>query len=459
MLTGSIRTRAATTLQFAATRTQPQSTCYKRLLWTDGRRSPSADSSASFAERARSSSATALIASPFIVAYAADSRAAVWRWSLPVVFKLFDGEDAHKLAIRAAELGLLPREQKQNDYEHLLTVNVFGKKLDNPVGLAAGFDKNGQAIDSMLGLGFGLVEIGSITPLPQDGNARPRVFRLEEDECVINRYGFNSDGGELVEKRLRERLWNLALKHKSDKATTTEQAVNELTSMAGSEGRVLGINLGKNKVSPAESFDDYVNGVNRFAPYADYLVVNVSSPNTPGLRSLQRREMIEDLLKAVISARDSLPATTSVNNKPPVLIKIAPDLSAEELVDIAHAVRNSKVDGVIVSNTTISRPSTLQSDPSIVAETGGLSGKVLKDLSLSTLRKLYKLTDGKVLLVGCGGISTGKDAVEFAEAGATLVQLYTSMVYRGLGIPRFVKDEIIEKLNGRKWMDIIGSKA
>lgn len=217
---------------------------------------------------------------------------------------------------------------------------------------------------------------------------------------------------------------------------------------------VLAINLGKNKTSAAESVDDYVNGVKLLGPYADILVINVSSPNTPGLRNLQKREALESLLASVVAARDELPSAPN----PPVLVKIAPDLTKPELEDIAAAVVGAKIDGIVISNTTISRPPSAGTSPHLI-EAGGLSGPPVKPLALAALKILYAATEGKVPLVGCGGISSGRDAVEFAKAGASLVQLYTGFIYGGLGLPRRIKDEVatILKEEGTTWARLVGS--
>ncbi len=220
------------------------------------------------------------------------------------------------------------------------------------------------------------------------------------------------------------------------------------------EGKVLGINLGKNKVSDPDSIDDFVKGIHSLGPYADVLVVNVSSPNTPGLRNLQRKGMLSELLEGVVSARNQLES----NVKPPVLVKVAPDLSDDQIEDIAHAVKTSGVDGVIVSNTTISRPASAGTSPNL-KEAGGLSGPPVKPLALKALTALYEQTDGKVPLIGCGGIRSGADALEFGKAGASLVQLYTGFVYEGVGLPAKIKDELTEllKSEGKSWKEIVGS--
>ncbi|KAF9969363.1 Dihydroorotate dehydrogenase (quinone), mitochondrial [Actinomortierella ambigua] len=393
-------------------------------------------------------------------AYFFDSRASIHKYVvMPAIHFLTDAEQAHKLAIKTLQLGLSPRDTQHDDPS--LEVKLWGKTFSNPVGMAAGFDKHAEAIDGLFGLGFGYVEIGSVTPEPQPGNPQPRMFRLPEDKCVINRYGFNSEGHKAVETRLRQRIKRFLYKHAKEHEQDTleklresgeESIVDKLsTNRSLRDDRLLAINLGKNKASSPESVDDYVVGVQRLGPYADVLVVNVSSPNTPGLRSLQRKGMLEDLLRKVISARDSLQGSY----KPPLLVKIAPDLSDEELQDVSEAALSTKVDGIIISNTTISRPKTLINKTN-VNEVGGLSGPAVKPLALRALRAVYKHTEGKIPLVGCGGIATGEDALEFGRAGASMVQLYSAMAYEGPGIVRSVKDGIVKGLNGRKWADIVG---
>ncbi|KAI7817295.1 Dihydroorotate dehydrogenase-domain-containing protein [Gamsiella multidivaricata] len=378
------------------------------------------------------------------ISYGFDSRASIHKYVLvPLMHWTMDPETAHKAGIKLLSMGISPWDTQHDD--PTLEVKLWNKTFSNPVGIAAGFDKHAEAIDGLFDLGFGYVEVGSVTPEPQPGNPQPRMFRLPEDKCVINRYGFNSEGHKAVETRLRQRIKRFLYKH-------AQSFVDHLsTNRSLRDDRILAVNLGKNKASTPESVEDYVLGVERLGHYADVLVVNVSSPNTPGLRSLQRKDMLEDLLRQVISARDRLQSAY----KPPLLVKIAPDLSEEELKDVSEAALSTKVDGIIISNTTISRPSTLINKEN-AKEVGGLSGPVVKPLALRALRQVYKHTGGKIPLVGCGGISTGEDALEYARAGASMVQLYSSMAYEGPGIARAVKDGIVKGLNGRKWMDIVG---
>ncbi|XP_053934385.1 dihydroorotate dehydrogenase (quinone), mitochondrial isoform X1 [Cuculus canorus] len=330
-------------------------------------------------------------------------------------------ETAHGLALRAAASGLLPPARQDGP---ALEVRVLGQRFRNPVGLAAGFDKQGEAVDGLYRMGFGFVEVGTVTPKPQEGNPRPRVFRLVEDEAVINRYGFNSHGHDAVERRLRAR--------------------RETQLRLTDEGMPLGINLGKNK-SSTDAAADYVAGVRTLGPLADYLVVNVSSPNTPGLRDLQGKAELQDLLTKVLAERDALPC----ERKPAVLVKIAPDLTAQDKQDIASIICKLGVDGLIVSNTTVSRPSSLRSRQR--TETGGLSGKPLRELSTQTIREMYSLTGGRVPIIGVGGVSSGRDALEKIRAGASLVQMYTALVYHGPPVVGAVKRELEELLRSCIW--------
>uniref|UniRef100_G1SWF3 Dihydroorotate dehydrogenase (quinone), mitochondrial n=1 Tax=Oryctolagus cuniculus TaxID=9986 RepID=G1SWF3_RABIT len=332
---------------------------------------------------------------------------------MPALQGLLDPESAHRLAIRFTSLGLLPRARYQDS--EMLEVRVLGHKFRNPVGVAAGFDKHGEAVDGLYKMGFGFVEVGSVTPQPQEGNPRPRVFRLPEDHAVINRYGFNSHGLSVVEHRLRAR----------------QQVQAKLTE----DGLPLGINLGKNKTS-ADAATDYAEGVRVLGPLADYLVVNVSSPNTAGLRSLQGKAELRCLLTKVLQERDALKGA----HKPAVLVKIAPDLTAQDKEDIASVVRELGIDGLIITNTTVSRPASLQG--ALRSEAGGLSGKPLRDLSTQTIREMYALTQGRIPIIGVGGVSSGQDALEKIQAGASLVQLYTALTYCGPPVVGKVKREL-----------------
>jgi dihydroorotate dehydrogenase len=382
--------------------------------------------------------------------YYLDPESSIHSVILPIVRLIYDAEESHVLTINLMKHPwLVPRERSNwndvKDKEKLLQVTLFKNStnkrvqplvLRTPIGVAAGLDKNGEAIDSLFQLGFSYVEIGSITPQPQPGNPKPRVFRLEKDQAVINRYGFNSAGHTAVLAELKTRLARAG----------AAGSVPERNSLL--EGKALGINLGKNKTG--DEIQDYVEGVRSFGPFADVLIINVSSPNTPGLRDIQNEERLTKLLQAVVKQRDSL----DLDKLPPLVVKIAPDLTEPEIESIASAVKISQVDGVIVSNTTIQRPSTLRSEKKLSSQTGGLSGAPLKPYSLAALSALRKYAGNEITIIGCGGITSGKDAVEFAKAGADFVQLYSSFAYQGPRTAGKIKREILHELDGRSWENL-----
>lgn len=330
---------------------------------------------------------------------------------MPLVH-LLDPEQAHKLAVFTSAHRLVPKSKFKDS--NILRTNVFGKEFSSPIGIAAGFDKDGSAIMGLKDIGFGFIEIGSVTPLPQPGNEKPRVFRLPEDMAIINRYGFNSEGHLEVLKKVKD--------------TRKE-----------SDAPIIGVNLGKNKTSE-DPIKDYVEGIETFGNVSDYLVINISSPNTPNLRDLQNKDNLTNLLKAVVTARNNL----EINPKPPLLLKLAPDLSYEEKKDIADIIKleDCKVDGLVVSNTTVQRPS-LQSK--YKNEDGGLSGEPLKETSTEMIMEMSKLTQG-LPIIGVGGISSGKDAYEKIKAGACLIEIYSALVYEGPPIVAKIKRELIELL-------------
>ncbi|KAI0259378.1 hypothetical protein BC834DRAFT_906595 [Gloeopeniophorella convolvens] len=373
--------------------------------------------------------------------YYFDSRAAIHRYLIsPAIRYGLDPETSHKLAVRVLETGLGPRDMFPDDER--LETDLWGQTLSNPIGLAAGFDKNGEAIDGLFNLGFGWVEIGSVTPNPQPGNPRPRVFHLPEDSALINRYGFPSQGHASVLSRLRARL------------PMFPSVADEGGPASLRDGRLLAVNLGKNKESPQNSPDDFIAGVRAFAAYADVLVVNVSSPNTPGLRGLQQRDLLESLLRGVVQARDEVAAPSS--RRPKLVLKIAPDLDPHGQDDIADAIGSVQgIDGVIVSNTTIQRPANLRSLNRV--EAGGLSGAPLKPLALDAVRALRRCLSAEVPIIGCGGIASGADALAFARAGASCVQVYTAFGYDGAGACRRIKDELAEELAraGTTWSAVV----
>ena len=319
------------------------------------------------------------------------------RLAQPALMAL-DPETAHRLTIAALKRAPLPKSAPD---PASLAVEAFGLRFPNPIGMAAGFDKNAEVPDQLLRLGFGFAEVGTVTPLPQAGNPRPRVFRLKDDGALINRLGFNNEGHAAAHARLARRQRG-----------------------AG----IVGVNVGANK-DAADRVADYVLGVSVFAPLADYLTINISSPNTPGLRDLQRRGPLDDLLARVLAARDA--AGRDCVRNVPVLLKIAPDVTLAELDDIVAVARARNIDGMVVSNTTIARPASLQSG---VNEAGGLSGRPLMELSTQMLRETSARVDRQFPLVGVGGVASAEDARAKIAAGATLVQLYSALVFQGLGL-------------------------
>lgn len=332
------------------------------------------------------------------------------KFLLPLVHHL-DPELAHNIAVKVCKYGLIT-ESRFKDPPNL-SIRVWHLVFQNPVGIAAGFDKHGEAIKGLHKIGFGFVEIGSVTPEPQEGNEKPRVFRLSENKAIINRYGFNSEGHDCVLERLRI-----------------------LRSDSNFKG-IVGVNLGKNRDS-VDPVNDYIKGIEKFGSVADYLVINISSPNTPGLRDYQKKEQLQVLLAKLVAARNSL----NCHTKPPLLLKLAPDLSHEERKDIAQIVLSTKcqVDGLVICNTTTERNSDLKG--SYVQESGGLSGQPLANVSTEFISEMYKLTEGKIPIIGIGGIFTGQDAYDKIQAGASLIQLYTSFVYHGPPRVMRIKQEL-----------------
>lgn len=325
--------------------------------------------------------------------------------SASALLRLLDPERAHTIAVWSLAHGLGPHATAVDD--PILASRLWDLHFANPVGLAAGFDKDAAAFQGALRLGFGFVETGTVTPLPQPGNPKPRLFRLPEDKAVINRYGFNSAGLDVTARRLARR----------------------------GAGGIVGANIGRNKDSK-DAEADYIASARRLAPLSDYLVINVSSPNTPGLRALQDPEPLMALIRATRHA-----ATEACRGESrPLLVKIAPDLTAEDKQDIAAAIMETGVDGLIISNTTITRPVGLKGRDRDQA--GGLSGVPLFPLTASLVGEMYRLTQGKVPLIGVGGIASGADAYVMIRAGASLVQLYTALVFQGPGLVPRIKREL-----------------
>lgn len=344
-----------------------------------------------------------------LVCFYKNNEAFYKNYVMPAVH-LLDPESSHNFAIFASKHRLFSKSNFKDTSQ--LNVQLLGRRFTNPVGLAAGFDKNAEGILGLQELGFGFIEIGSVTPEPQVGNEKPRVFRLTEDRAVINRYGFNSDGHRKVLERLQK--------------------------LQGNEKRaqiILGVNLGKNKESQ-NAIEDYCTGIQIFAAVADYFVINISSPNTPGLRQMQTKNELEKLLKEVLK--------TNLNSgNKPILLKLAPDLTYQEKVDIAKVIMkpDCKVDGIIISNTTTNRPDDLNGQDK--NETGGLSGAPLKSVSTRMIADMHVLTMGVVPIIGVGGIESGPDAYDKIRAGASAVQLYTALVYEGPPVVAKVKRELL----------------
>ncbi len=336
------------------------------------------------------------------------------RLSRPLL-RALDPEDAHNLAIKALKLVPLARPAADPS---LLAMRAFGLNFPNPVGIAAGFDKNAAAPDALLRVGFGFVEVGTVTPRAQKGNARPRLFRLDSDNGVINRLGFNNEGEAVVLARLAAR------------AAQTRDL-----------GNIVGVNIGANR-DTTDRVGDYVRLIEAFAPVASYFTVNVSSPNTPGLRDLQQASALDELLTRVIEARERARLRAG---PVPVLLKIAPDLTLSDLDDVVGVARKHRVDGMIVGNTTIARPQSLRARDK-AREAGGLSGRPLFKLSTRMLAETFVRAESAFPLIGVGGIDSGATAIAKIKAGATLIQLYTGLVYRGVGLVSEIKADIAAAL-------------
>lgn len=333
--------------------------------------------------------------------------------ALPLLHSI-DAERAHKMTVFALERLPLPPVPADHDY---LAQNVFGLDFPNPLGMAAGFDKDARVPDALLHLGFGFTEVGTLTPRPQPGNPKPRLFRLHEDRGIINRFGFNNGGHDSARERLLAR---------------------------SAQGGIVGVNIGANKDS-TDRAADYVAGIEAFADVASFFTVNVSSPNTPGLRDLQQAAALDDLLARVLDARD---AYAAAGPRRPVLLKIAPDMALGDLDDVVRVARTRGVDGMIVSNTTISRPDSLRDDNR--RENGGLSGAPLFSLSTRMLAQTFIRVEGRFPLVGVGGVDSPEAAWAKIEAGATLVQLYSSLIYEGLGLVARIKEGLVAHMKARR---------
>jgi dihydroorotate dehydrogenase len=348
------------------------------------------------------------------------------RFARPLL-RAMDPEDAHALALRALKLAPLPRAVAD---DARLAVRAFGLTFPNPLGLSAGFDKHGEVPDALLRVGFGFTEVGTVTPRPQPGNPRPRLFRLGADQGVINRFGFNSEGEAAVLARLAARA---------------------------TRGGIVGVNVGANKTTEDRGAD-YVQLIEAFAPVASYFTVNISSPNTPGLRDLQQAAALDDLLARVVAARDRVALRAG---ETPMLLKIAPDLTLSELDDVVAVARRRTVDGMIVGNTTIARPRTLR-EAKLAQESGGLSGKPLFALATRMLAETFVRVEGQFPLVGVGGIDSGAAAVAKMRAGANLLQVYSALVFRGLSLVGEIKGALLgalERREAKTLADLVGIDA
>ena len=334
----------------------------------------------------------------------------------PLLFKV-DPETAHDLAIKSLKFNPLPSKIFDVEDEEILSIKLLGKNFPNPIGLAAGFDKSAEAYNSLFKLGFGFVEIGTVTPLKQYGNPKPRIFRLEEDNALINRLGFNNDGMEIIKNRIR------------------------LEKKKG----ILGINIGPNK-NTKDQKNDFCLGLENFIDIADYITINISSPNTEGLRDFHDQEEMKKLLSGI----NKIIKERKINC--PIAIKISPDINDNEISKIVELVSDYKIEGIIVSNTTDRNRDNLSDIKK--QETGGLSGKPLKDISTDLIKKFYKETKGKIKIIGVGGVDCGQSAFEKISAGADAVQLYTGMVYKGPGVVKDIKKELISILKKENFKNI-----
>lgn len=337
-------------------------------------------------------------------------------------------ERAHEAALRALEVGIYPRQTVADS--PALATKVLGLDFPNPVGIAAGFDKNARVADAILAIGFGFAEIGTVTPRPQHGNPSPRVFRLIHDRGLINRLGFNNEGHGAALQRMKRRHSN---------------------------GGIVGVNIGANKDS-IDRVEDYLSGLATFYDVANYFTVNISSPNTPGLRDLQAPDALNDLLSKLMIARHDL--TKRHGEKRPIIVKLAPDIASEDLPIITDLLMSHRVDGICVSNTTLARDNI--TEPRLEKQAGGVSGRPLFELSTRMLSDVYQLTNGQVPLIGVGGIDSPEAALTKIEAGASLLQLYTGLVFEGLGLIARIKQRLcdsVQEAGVGTVKDLVGRRA
>jgi|TARA_B110000211_G_C14055721_1_gene543242 dihydroorotate dehydrogenase len=330
----------------------------------------------------------------------------------PYIFGL-DPEAAHNLAIKSLKLNLIPKNFFKVKGEEILNLELFKIKMQNPIGLAAGFDKSAEVYNTLFKIGFGFIEVGTITPKPQLGNTKPRIFRLEKDSALINRLGFNNDGLEVISKRLTNNI----------------------------PTGPLGINIGPNKDTQNKS-KDFISCFLALHKHASYLTINISSPNTEGLRDFHQKDAMSSLLKQISKLKKEKKI------KKPLLLKISPDIKDSEINNIVETIFKYNIDGIIISNTTNSNRENLKDEKKI--EGGGLSGKPINEISTILIKKFFKETNKKIQIIGVGGIDSGKDAFEKIIAGANAVQLYTGMIYKGPGVVKEIKKDLIENLKKEK---------
>ena len=334
----------------------------------------------------------------------------------PFIFNL-EPEKAHNLAIKSLKFNYLPSKLFEVENERILNIEVLGKKFPNPIGLAAGFDKSGQVYNSLLKFGFGFVEVGTVTPLKQFGNPKPRIFRLEDDDAMINRLGFNNDGIDIVKNRIQSE------KNKG----------------------ILGINIGPNKTTKDQKNDFYL-GLKSFFSIADYITINISSPNTSGLRDFHDQKKLEDLLLNLNKIKKEN------NTKVPLLLKVSPDIKNKDISEIVNIALKNYISGIIVSNTTTGNRANLTS--SLKNEEGGLSGVPIQKISTNMIKIFYKELDKRIPIIGVGGVNSGKSAYEKIIAGASLLQLYTSLIYKGPLVVKDIKKELIQILKSEGFTNI-----
>ncbi len=339
----------------------------------------------------------------------------------PLIFK-FSPEVAHSLAIKALKLNNIPYSKPKDN--HILEITFCEKKLSSPIGVAAGFDKNAEVYNPLFNLGFGFVEVGTITPKPQFGNPKPRVFRLEEDEALINRLGFNNSGSEQISQTIKE----------------------------NNKKGFLGINIGPNKDS-TNRIDDYLICFRKFYNLADYITINISSPNTENLRDFHNQDELNSLIDKLKNEKKKL------NSNIPLAIKVSPDLNDDQINEVSKIIMEQEIGIIIVSNTTDKNRENLKNINKL--EKGGLSGKPIEKISNEAISKFYKILKDKTKIIGVGGVSNGQDAFEKIISGATLVQLYTGMVYRGPRIASKISTELIDLLKNKGFKNVseaIGTK-